>query len=528
MATRLDPQDLINRVNNERVAAVTAVSAEEMKKAALMAVLAELGGLSTKDDDVQFHGTKVVIPEQYKGNLRSYREFLKRYEDSQETHYTYVQTFRNRPLDGANAFNNTLINLFGNAGIGKVTPGGMFSPDRPPQLRTIETGVDTTTQVPWGDVEMPLLEATFTLSMSDDREYGFLFTLAVDAPRKNKAHIQAVFDAITKELKENSIYKGKAITGAEEPGFIDVRTVDPKTVVYSDEVLTQLDANFWSLLKYTDEMRANKVPLKRAILLEGPYGTGKSLAGMLTAQQAVENGWTFITVRPGQDNLFRALKTAVVYAPAVVWFEDIDTLAANANSRSDMDVSRLLDALDGVTNKNGEVIAAFTTNHVKKLQKGVLRPGRLDAIIHIAELDRQGMEKLVRSVVSADKLDASVNFDEVYEAFKNFFPAFAKEAIDRAKRFSMSENRGKLAPLTTQNFVDAAHSLSPQLELMNEAEEGVRAVTHSDLIRQDVMSVVDSTYFADTSQQEINNPNRDAHYRMLTKKDSIDADESRD
>jgi hypothetical protein len=528
MATRLDPQEMIARVNSQRIAAKDALSPEEMKKAALMEVLAKIGGLSTKDDDVQFRGTEVVIPEQYKGNLRGYREFLKRYEDSQETHYTFVQTFRNRPLDGANAFNNTLINLFGNAGIGKVTPGGMFSPDRPPQLRTIETGVDTTTQVPWGEVEMPLLEATFTLAMVDDREYGYLFTLAVDAPRKNKAHIQAVFDAITKELQVNSIYKGKAITGSDEPGFIDVNTVDPKTVVYSDEVLTQLDANFWSLLKYTDEMRANKVPLKRAILLEGPYGTGKSLAGMLTAQQAVANGWTFINVRPGQDNLFRALKTAVVYAPAVVWFEDIDTLAANQNASSDMDISRLLDALDGITNKNGEVVAAFTTNHVDKLQKGVLRPGRLDAIIHIGELDRTGMEKLVRSVVQADKLDSGVDFDTVYESFKDFYPAFAKEAIDRAKRFSMNENRGRLAPLTTQNFVDAAHSLTPQLKLMNKAEEGVRAVTFSDLIKADVAKVVDNTYFADTTAKEVVNPRNDAHYRTLVKKDTIDADQDRD
>lgn len=526
MATRLDPMDLINQVNQNRIADQNAISPEEAAKATLMHVLGEIGGLSTKDDAIQYRGSQVVVPEQFRGNLAGFRNFLERYERSQEMHYGYSRTFRYRPLDGANAFNNTLVKLFGNAGIGKVTPGGFFSPDRPPQLRTIDTGVDTKTQVPWGEVEMPLLEATFTLGVDHSREFGTLFALAVDAPKKNKAHIQAVFDAVEEELKANSIYKGKAITGAEDPGFMDVSTVDPSTVVYSDEVLTQMDANFWSLIKYTQQMRDNKVPLKRAILLEGPYGTGKSLAGMLTAQQAMENGWTFINVRPGQDNLFNALKTAQVYAPAVVWFEDIDTLAANSNTRSDMDISRLLDALDGINNKGTEVIAAFTTNHMDKLQKGVMRPGRIDAMIHIGKLDRVGMEKLIRSVVASGKLDSAVNFDEVYESFKDFYPAFAKEAIDRAKRYSMAENRGQLRPLTTKNFVDAAHSLTPQLKAMNVAEEGTRKVTYSDLVQEDIAAVSNRTVFAYASQpvEDIETAS-DAQFKLVTLPEAIDNDQ---
>lgn len=517
---KLNPQDVIDRVNNEQVAARSYVSPEEQQRNALKAVLAELGGLSTNDDEVQFSGSRVVIPEQYKGNLRGYREFLKRYEDSQETQYRYSQTFRFRPLDGANAFNNTLVKLFGNAGIGKVTPGGFFSPDEPPELRTIETGVNTTTQVPWGEVEMPLLEATFTLGAMRDREFGVLFNLSVIAPRKNKAHIQAVFDMVGEELKTNSIYKGKAITGSEEPGFVNVETVNPDHVVYSDTTIRQLEANLWSLIRYTEEMRANKVPLKRAVLLEGPYGTGKSLAGMLTAQEAVKNGWTYIVVRPGQDKLFDALKTAVVYAPAVVLFEDIDTLAANENASSDMDISKLLDALDGVTNKNGEVVAMFTTNHVNKLQKGVLRPGRLDAIIHIGKLDRRGVERLVRSVVPAEMLSANVDFDKVYESFKDFYPAFVKEAVDRAKRFSLLQNKGKLAPFTTQDFVDAADSLKPQLELMDVAEEGARPTTISDLIKADIAEVNGKTFFTDTNTKELTD-RHDAMYKLTVLKDDV-------
>ena len=144
---------------------------------------------------------------------------------------------------------------------------------------------------------------------------------------------------------------------AEEPTFLDLSKIDPNKVIYSEEVLTQLNTNLWSVLEHTDLMRSYGLPLKRAVLLEGPYGTGKTLAGTLTAKRAVENGWTFILVRPGQDDLFTALKTAQVYAPAVVWFEDIDGLAKGG---TDEQISRLLDALDGAQTKGHAVVAGFT------------------------------------------------------------------------------------------------------------------------------------------------------------------------
>lgn len=458
-------------------------------KAALLATLETLGGLTVTDDDIAFQGTKIVLPETYEGRVSDAIEYLNNYVRSQENHYEFSKVFKYRPWDGAHAFQAAMMKVFGTTGIGQKIDMGFFG-SQPPQLISLETGVNESTQVPWGEVSFDPLEAEFTLGSSRDRELGRLFQLSVEAPKKYRKHIDAFFQAVENELQTNSIYKGKAINGAEQPGFLDVSRVNQKSVVYSGEVLTQLDANLWTLLEHTQVMRDLKIPLKRAVLLEGPYGTGKTLAGMLTAQRAVQNGWTFILCRPGQDDLYDVLKTAQLYAPAVVWFEDIDTLAKGGTEE---DISVLLDALDGITSKGGEVIAGFTTNFVERIQRGVLRPGRLDAVIHIGELDKGGFEKLVKNLIPANLLAKDINYDRVANAFAGFLPAFASEAISRAMRYSIARNNGRPENITSDDLVNAAIGLRPQLDMMNGAKDGANVATLDSVLTNKVSDVIDRT-----------------------------------
>lgn len=434
----------------------------------VLSELERLGKVTTGDDSLVFEGTRFVLPENMRGNLNSAVRFLKDYQEQQETHFSFSRTFNYRPEDGANAFDLAMRTMFGTSGLGKSIQT-MFG-DIPPQLRTINVGPSETKQVPWGRVAFPPLEADFYLGADRHHEYGFVFEVGVEAPRKYRAHIEAFFQVVEEKLKTDSIYRGKAFTGGDEPMFLDTNSVDPDKIVYSEEVRVQLDTNLWSLLRYTDQMRRNNIPLKRAVLVEGPYGTGKSESGRLTAKEAVENGWSFILCRPNRDNLNEVLQTAQLYAPAVVWYEDLDVIG---QGHSDQQISRLLDSLDGITAKGVEVLAGFTTNHVDKLQKGVLRPGRLDAVIHVGGLDEAGYEKLVRVTVPEELL-GDVDFSTVAVSFKDFLPAFAKEAIDRSMRYAISRNQGSPAPINTEDLVAAADGLRPQLELMNDAQEGVK------------------------------------------------------
>jgi transitional endoplasmic reticulum ATPase len=368
--------------------------------------------------------------------------------------------------------------VFGTSGIGKATFS--FFGTEPPEYRSIASGPDSTIQVPWGDVEFSPIGATFTLDYTGDADYGIVFQLSVTAPRRNRKRVEGFFSVVEDELARNSIYKGKAITSdGFEPRFVDTSTVDESRIIYKQEVLQQLDVNLWAPLRYTQALREAGVPLKRAVLVEGPNGTGKTLSGLRTAQIAQENGWTFILVQAGEDPL-EALKTARVYAPAVVWVEDLDVIASAEGSSNRKKISKVLDVLDGLQGKGSEVMAGFTTNFVEKLDKGVLRPGRLDAVIHIAELDAPGYERLVRALTPEHLLDPDVDMALVTAAFEGFLPAFAAEATQRAVRYSIARNAGTAGIITTDDLAGAARGMKDHLDLMARAQH-----TGSDVVTLD-------------------------------------------
>jgi hypothetical protein len=428
----------------------------------ILSTLARLGGLRVQDDALRFEGTSFILPANMAGKVDDAVEFLEEWRDAQEETYSYGREFRYRPWDGAAAFDRAMKITFGSAGLGK--PIRTMFGSHPPEYRTIDSGGGQTIQVPWGTVAFTPLKAEFNLSATMSEDYGLVFYLNVEAPKKYRAHIDAFFQVVEAELKTGSIYRGRAITAAEHPGFIDTSTVDASKVIYSDEIMRQLDANIWSVIKYGPAMREVGLPLKRQVLLYGPYGTGKTLAGMLTAQQAEANGWTYIQVRP-EDDLYAALKTARVYAPAVVMFEDVDVIKTTHSDG----VAHLLDMLDGVTNKGSDVVAIFTTNHPDRLHRGMMRPGRLDAVIELAGLDAGGIRRLIEAMVPARLLAPELDWDQVTTAFDGLLPAFAKEAVDRAQRYAIAAAGGVPQVITSANLADAATGIRTQVAMMEDA-----------------------------------------------------------
>ena len=486
----LSPEQLLAMVQEAHTQASTQLSQEETARSAAMALLAQIGGKTIAEKDLVFEGGRFILPAQYEGRLGEAIGFLKRHQEQQGKTHEYNKTFRYRPYDVAHALTLALTEVFGTSGMGESWRD-MFGGEHHPQFIEVPTGVGQSVQVPWDLMALPILgeSAQIEVSYTRDGDFGILGKLSIKAPRAAKAQVEGLWKVIEKHLTESSLYKGKALIGGDSmmPQFLDVRKVNPAHVIYSDDVLQQLDTNVWSLIEHTDLMRELGESLKRAVLLEGPYGTGKSLAAFLTAQRCVENGWTFLFVKPG-DDLDSAMHTAQLYSPAVVFFEDIDVIGEAGDPAR---VSKLLDSFDGIGAKGAEVVAILTTNRKDKIHKGMLRPGRLDAVISINNLDESGVEKLIKAHVDETMLRV-MDYSKVFEAFADFTPAFAKEAISRAKRYAIAREGGKPTMLTTSDFVGAAKSLTPQLELMHGAEEEKRTPSLDKSMREVFADVVEA------------------------------------
>lgn len=459
-------------------------SATEANTRQLLATLAQLGNARVQDDALVFEGKKFILPATFSNDLRGAIKFLRDYQAQQEEEHRFDRTFNYRPKDGAHALSAALKKVFGTTGIAKAQMS--FFGKIPPAMITINVGHNDTIQVPWGNIAVPIFDGMMTTQVAHDPVYGPLFRLTVEAPRKYAAYIEGLFIAIEEELRTNSIYKGKAIDGAEDPEFLDLDSVQAEHVVYSDALMRQIETSIWSSLDHPQKMRDFGIPLKRSILLTGPYGTGKTLTATLTAQRAVraDEPWTFIYCRP-EHTLKDVLATARLYAPAIVFFEDVDAVANDGDADS---VSALLDMFDGISAKGAEIMAILTTNHPDRIHKGMLRPGRLDAVIEYGNLDRNGVEKLVRQIAQRGglKIHKSVDFDAVFQAMEGYLPAFCKEVVDRAIRYSITRGAGEPTELTTNDLVDSAEGLRPQWEMMQDAGEGERLPTLDASLRKAV------------------------------------------
>lgn len=434
--------------------------------------LKELGGAQFQQSDITFEGTRLIIPE--KMSPKQAIATIDAYNEAQEEYSIFHRDYRYRPWDGAAAVERALRTLTGGPGVARGTAG--FFGTNPPQRIDIATGPNETMSVPWGNIYVPLFhdradqeEPLLALGSINDPDYGTLFRLSFKVAKKYESAVMGFFELVQRELESNSIYRGKAFTGGDEPEFLDLSWIDPSKIIYSDDTMEQLNAHLFGMIKYADSMRDNGIPLKRSVLLYGPYGTGKTLGLMLTAREAANHGHTFILCRPGKDDPFKVIQTAQLYKPAVVGIEDIDTYSRSHGMSLD-DMSLLLDRFDGIEAKNNDIMVAMTTNHHESITKGMLRPGRLDALIEIAHLDRGGVERMVRSLVDDSMLD-NVDFDAVFDACHGYLPAFVAEAVTRAKNASIVRGEGTLLPLTTADLRNGAMSLRPQFDLMERASE---------------------------------------------------------
>ena len=132
------------------------------------------------------------------------------------------------------------------------------------------------------------------------------------------------------------------------------------------------------------------IPYRRGYLLYGPPGCGKSslvlaIAGRFSLAICMLN----LSSRSLDDDTLNQLLNAAPKKCAIL-LEDID-LAFHSESR--ITISGLLNALDGVTAQEGRVVF-MTTNHIDRLSKALIRPGRVDVRMYIGHADGTQMKQI--------------------------------------------------------------------------------------------------------------------------------------
>lgn len=169
-----------------------------------------------------------------------------------------------------------------------------------------------------------------------------------------------------------------------------------KSIILPEGQLERIINDIQVFLDSEDLYLHRNLPWHRAHLYEGPPGTGKtSLAKALADHFGMDVYHLSLADVDKDTKLIRAFLD--IKPRSLLLIEDIDVFAS-ATKREDKSkkssLSALLNALDGVATPHG-LVTIMTSNHPKKLDKALLRAGRVDLREHLGLLGPKEVDRLV-------------------------------------------------------------------------------------------------------------------------------------
>lgn len=459
------------------------------------------------DMQIDHHGEKIILPDvPGRMPIPEAIKSLKRIEDMRNKEFEINEPIQCHFFDGLVALAKALKEKYGFVATDDGTVQTFFGKMKvPPRLIHVRTGPGDTDflQVPFGTFSFPGIEASIETKMGESKGIPVV-RLVGTVKQKDKAIVMEVIHLAQQIAKRESIYRGNSVVIKRDEKGGNINLNEPldffdahagkEVPIFNRDTEALIETTVMAPLAHSATCRSMSIPLKRGVLLEGPYGTGKTLLARQVARVANDNGWAFILVTAATA-LKYALNFAKMYQPCVVFAEDIDRIAGDRNEGA----NDLINEIDGVVGKNDEIITVLTTNFADRIDKAFLRPGRLDAVISLRAPDAEAVERLIRAY-AGDLLLESEDLSKVKKTLAGNIPATIREVVERSKLAMLTSGRKSI---TTDDLDVSALGMKNHLDLIERAAEGVRTLDPITTAIQRVMikTMVDHFDFTDQLDQ---------------------------
>jgi transitional endoplasmic reticulum ATPase len=255
--------------------------------------------------------------------------------------------------------------------------------------------------------------------------------------------------------------------------FVEVPEVRWSDIGGLEDVKQQLrEAVEWPL-KYQDIFERMGIRPPKGILLYGPPGVGKTL---LAKAAATESGANFIAVNgpeilskwvgESERAIREIFRRARMVAPAIIFLDEIDSIAPARGSRvdsgvTDRIVNQLLTEMDGIKPLRSVVVIA-ATNRPDLLDPALLRPGRFDRIIKVPPPDRKARLEILKIHTRRVPLASDVDLEKLADMTNGFTGADLEALVREAVMLALREKL-EAREVSMKYFLEALKIVKPSL-----------------------------------------------------------------
>ncbi len=238
-----------------------------------------------------------------------------------------------------------------------------------------------------------------------------------------------------------------------------------------DEELEQVREMIELPLSEPEVFRTLGVEPPSGVLLFGPPGTGKTLIAKAVANEVeahfeVIDGPEIVSKYKGEseEQLRETFDRAVANEPAVVFIDEIDSIAGTRDENADMEnrvVAQLLTLMDGLESR-GQVIVIGATNRIDVIDPALRRGGRFDREIEIGAPDEAGRREILDVHARGMPVAEDVDLDYIASRTHGFVGADIHALVTEAAMQALRERDSRAELVVTRaDFDDALSGVDP-------------------------------------------------------------------
>ena len=244
----------------------------------------------------------------------------------------------------------------------------------------------------------------------------------------------------------------------------------PKTtfadVAGADEAIEELQ-EIKEFLQNPAKFQAIGAKIPKGVLLYGPPGTGKTLLARAVAGEAGVpfysiSGSDFVEmfVGVGASRVRDLFEQAKSNAPAIVFVDEIDAVGRHrgaglggGHDEREQTLNQMLVELDGFDTKGGVIVIA-ATNRPDILDPALLRPGRFDRQIMVAQPDLAGRKGILKVHARGKPIAPDTDLDVIARRTPGFTGADLANVINEAALLTARSNGKQISMASLEEAID--------------------------------------------------------------------------